>query len=134
MNCGQVCDAITELLRAHARTLIAAAIEAEVASVVAELKAGGTDVIRNEYLPERKVSTAFDDVKVTDGTTRLRWGELRALVVTALRANPGEVPPATLSKMLGRSTGSVHNALVVAAANGEVVLVGDHPCRWVATG
>lgn len=40
-----VSDAITELLRTHARTLIATALEAEVASVVAEAKAGGTEVI-----------------------------------------------------------------------------------------
>ena len=59
-----VSDAITELLRTHARTLIAAALEAEVTSVVAELKAGGIDAIRNGYLPERKVTTAIGDVEV----------------------------------------------------------------------
>ncbi len=69
-----VSDAITDLLRTHARTLIAAALEAEVASVVAELKAGGTDVIRNGYLPERKVTTAIGDVKVKVPRVRAKDG------------------------------------------------------------
>lgn len=54
-----VTDPITELLRTHARTLIKAALEVEVASVVAELKANGADVIRNGYLPER-IATRVD--------------------------------------------------------------------------
>ncbi len=59
-----ITDAITEVLRAHARRLIAAALETEVASVVAELKAEGASVVRNGYLPERSVTTAIGDVKV----------------------------------------------------------------------
>ena len=59
-----VTDAITELLRLHVRRLIAAALETEVASVVAELKAEGASVIRNGYLPERSVTTAIGDVQV----------------------------------------------------------------------
>ena len=59
-----ITDAITEVLRAHARRLIAAALETEVASVVAELKAEGASAVRNGYLPERSVTTAIGDVKV----------------------------------------------------------------------
>ena len=59
-----VSDAITELLRTHARTLMAAALEAEAASVVAGLKAEGAGVIRNGYLLEPSVTTAIGDVKV----------------------------------------------------------------------
>ena len=69
-----VSDAITELLRTHARTLIAVALEAEVASVVSELKAGGADVIRNGYLPERKVTTAIGDVEVKVPRVRAKDG------------------------------------------------------------
>ncbi len=59
-----ITDAITELLRAHARRLIATALETEVAPVVAELKAEGASVIRNGYLLERSVTTAIGDLKV----------------------------------------------------------------------
>lgn len=63
-SAGLVTDGVTELLRSHARSLIATALEAEVASVIAELKAAGSDVIRNGYLPERSVTTAIGDVTV----------------------------------------------------------------------
>ncbi|MDA8372699.1 MAG: transposase, partial [Actinomycetota bacterium] len=69
-----VSDAITELLRAHAQTLIAAALEAEVASVVAQLKASGANVVRNGYLPERKVTTAIGDVEVKVPRIRAKDG------------------------------------------------------------
>ena len=42
-----VSDSITELLRIHARKLIAEALEAEVAAVITELKTNGTRVVRN---------------------------------------------------------------------------------------
>ena len=61
---GQVADPVTELLRHHARELIAAALEAEVRSVMIQLCAGGADVVRNGYLPERAVTTAVGDVSV----------------------------------------------------------------------
>ena len=71
---GPISDAITELLRTHARTLIAAALEAEVASVVVELKARGADIVRNGYLPERKVTTAIGDVEVKAPRIRAKDG------------------------------------------------------------
>jgi hypothetical protein len=51
----QVADPITELLRHHARELIAAALEAEVAEVLIQHRASGADVVRNGYLPERAI-------------------------------------------------------------------------------
>lgn len=71
---GLVSDAITDLLRTHARTLIAAALEAEVASVVAELKVSGANIVRNGYLPERKVTTAIGDVEVKVPRIRAKDG------------------------------------------------------------
>ena len=60
----EVTDTVTELLRVHARHLIAAALEAEVTEVMNKLKSTGRDVVRNGYLPERSVTTAIGDVEV----------------------------------------------------------------------
>ena len=68
-------DAITELLRVHARKLIAEALEAEVAAVIAELKTNGADVVRNGYLPERKITCAIGDVEVKVPRIRSKEGE-----------------------------------------------------------
>ena len=67
-------DAITELLRVHAKALLAA-LEAEVTAVIAELKTNGTDVIRNGYLPERKITCAVGDVEVKVPRIRSKEGE-----------------------------------------------------------
>ena len=69
-------DAITELLRVHARKLIAEALEAEVAAVIAELKTKGTNVIRNGYLPEREITCAIGDVEVKVPRIRSKDGEV----------------------------------------------------------
>jgi hypothetical protein len=71
----EVPDPITELLRVHARDLIAAALEAEVQSVLQQLRADGADVVRNGYLPERRVTTAVGDVAVEVPRIRSRDGE-----------------------------------------------------------
>jgi hypothetical protein len=55
----EVPDPITELLRAHARELIAAALEAEVQLVMNQLRTDGADVVRNGYLPERTIDAAW---------------------------------------------------------------------------
>ena len=70
-----VSDSITELLRVHARKLIAEALEAEVAAVIAELKTNGADVVRNGYLPERKITCAIGDVEVKVPRIRSKEGE-----------------------------------------------------------
>jgi putative transposase len=68
-------DPITELLRAHARELIAAALEAEVRGVMQQLRVDGHDVVRNGYLPERVITTAVGDVAVEVPRIRSRDGE-----------------------------------------------------------
>ena len=70
-----VSDSITELLRIHARKLIAEALEAEVAAVITELKTNGTGVVRNGYLPERKITCAIGDVEVKVPRIRSKDGE-----------------------------------------------------------
>ena len=70
-----VSDTITELLRAHAKTLIAKALEMEVEAVISELKSNGTDVVRNGYLPERKITCAIGDVEVKVPRIRSKEGE-----------------------------------------------------------
>jgi putative transposase len=71
----QVADPITELLCHHARELIAAALEAEVKEVMKQLRAGGAEVVRNGYLPERDITTAIGDVSVEVPRIRIREGE-----------------------------------------------------------
>jgi putative transposase len=72
----EVSDPITELLRGHARQLIAAALEAEVQVVLDQLRVDGRDVVRNGYLPGRHVTTAVGDVEVDVPRIRSRDGEV----------------------------------------------------------
>ena len=67
-----------------------------------------------------------------DATARLRRGELRDLVVEHLRAHPGEVSPAQLSRVLGHSAGAIGNALEKLSDAGQVVRTSDHPRRYSA--
>lgn len=68
---NEVSDPITELLRSHARELIAAALETEV-QVLNQLRSEGRDVVRNGYLPERLLTTAVGDVAVKVPRIRAR--------------------------------------------------------------
>jgi putative transposase len=70
----QVADPITELLRAHARTLIQSALEVEVECVLADLRDAGAHVVRNGHLPQRQVTTAIGDVAVSVPRIRSRDG------------------------------------------------------------
>ena len=72
----EVSDPITELLRGHARELIAAALETEVQVVLSQLRGDGRDVVRNGYLPGRLVTTAVGDVAVEVPRIRSRDGEV----------------------------------------------------------
>jgi putative transposase len=72
----EVSDPITELLRAHARELIAVALETEVQFVLNQLRSDGRDVVRNGYLPERHVTTAVGDVTVEVPRIRSRDGDV----------------------------------------------------------
>ena len=53
----------------------AEALEAEVAAVITELKTNGTGVVRNGYLPERKITCAIGDVEVKVPRIRSKDGE-----------------------------------------------------------
>ena len=72
---NEVADPITELLRRHARDLIAVALDAEVQLVMNQFKRDGRDVVRNGYLPERDITTAVGDVTGAVPRIRARDGE-----------------------------------------------------------
>ena len=79
---NEVRDALTEVLREGARTLLAQAIEAEVAEFLAghvdKLDAAGrARLVRNGHLPERTVQTGIGAVTVKAPRVRDRSGELR---------------------------------------------------------
>ena len=69
-----VTDSITDLLRSHARHLLARALEVEVTEMMDNLKSTGRDVVRNGYLPERSITTAIGDVSVEVPRIRSRDG------------------------------------------------------------
>ena len=79
---NEVRDALTEVLREGARTLLAQAIEAEVADFLAghadkRDAAGRTRLVRNGHLPERTVQTGIGAVTVKAPRVRDRAGQLR---------------------------------------------------------
>ena len=79
---NEVRDALTEVLQDGARTLLAQAIEAEVAEFLARHAdkrdaAGRMRLVRNGYLPERTIQTGIGDVSVKAPRVRDRTGQLR---------------------------------------------------------
>jgi putative transposase len=79
---NEVRDALTEVLREGARTLLAQAIEAEVAEFLTRHgdqrdAAGRLRLVRNGYLPERTIQTGVGAVPVQAPRVRDRAGELR---------------------------------------------------------
>lgn len=75
----QATDPLHELLRQGARDLIAQAVEAELATFLAQyaeqrLEDGRQAVVRNGYLPERTVQTGIGDVSVQVPKVRDRSG------------------------------------------------------------
>ena len=77
-----VADALTEVLRRGAKELLQQAVEAEVAEAIAqfaELKdaQGRRRVVRNGYLPERRIQTGIGAVPVRAPRVRDRAGELK---------------------------------------------------------
>jgi transposase-like protein len=79
---NEVRDALTEVLREGDRTLLAQAIEAEVAEFLAGHAdkfdaVGRTRLVRNGHLPERTVQTGIGAVTVKVPRVRDRVGELR---------------------------------------------------------
>jgi len=78
---NEVRDALTEVLQEGARTLLAQAIEAEVAEFLARHTekrdaAGRLRVVRNGYLPERTIQTGIGEVPVKAPRVRDRAGQL----------------------------------------------------------
>lgn len=77
-----VADALTEVLRRGAGTLLQEAIEAEVAEVVARYQSckderGRQRVVRNGHQPERTIQTGIGAVPVKAPRVRDRQGELK---------------------------------------------------------
>jgi len=69
LNKPEQSDPLQEVLREGARKMLAAAIEAEVASFIHQhggLKTdeGRTAVVRNGYLPERSIQTGLGGIEV----------------------------------------------------------------------
>ena len=116
---NEVRDALTEVLREGARTLLAQAIEAEVAEFLTRHgdqrdAAGRLRLVRNGYLPERTIQTGLGDVPVQAPRVRDRAGQLRfssAILPPYLRRTK------TLEELLpwlylkGLSTGNFAEAL-----------------------
>ncbi len=75
----EISDPLNELLRQGARDLIAKAVEAELATFLAQftdttLEDGRLEVVRYGYLPERTVQTGIGDVTVKVPKVRDRSG------------------------------------------------------------
>lgn len=88
---SHVADPLHELLRRGARDLIAKAVEAELATFLAQyadqqLEDGRQAVVRNGYLPERTVQTGIGDVRVQVPKVRDRSG-------AGVRFNSHLLPP-----------------------------------------
>jgi transposase-like protein len=72
-------DALQEVLREGARRMLAAAIEAEVASFIERYGNLKTDegqkaIVRNGYLPERSIQTGLGDIEAKVPKVRDRFG------------------------------------------------------------
>ena len=79
---NEVRDGLTEVLQEGARTLLAQAIEAEVAEFLARHAdqrdaAGRMRLVRNGYLPERTIQTGIGEVPVKAPRVRDRAAKLR---------------------------------------------------------
>ena len=119
---NEVSDPITELLRGHARQLIAAALEAEVQVVLDQLRGNGRDVVRNGYLPGRHVTTAVGDVKVDVPRIRSRDGEVvnfaSSMVPKYLRRSASISAWAAFAYLKGISERDVSSVLEVVLGEG----------------
>jgi putative transposase len=134
----EVTDPITELLRSHARELIAAALEAEVQLVMNQLRADGADVVRNGYLPERRVTTAVGDVVVEVPRIRSRDGDpasfASSMIPKYLRRSSSISAWAAYAYLKGISESDVASVLEVVLGEGGKKLtpsvLSDLKCDW----
>ena len=113
-------DVLSEILKTGAQQLLTQAIEAEVATLIAQhqellTESGLQAVVRNGYLPERTVQTGLGDIDVRIPKVRDRIGQ-------GIKFNSGLVPPylkrtKTIEELLpwlylkGISTGDFKDAL-----------------------
>jgi putative transposase len=122
LTSNEVSDPITELLRSHARQLIAAALEAEVQVVLDQLRGQGRDVVRNGYLPSRHVTTTVGDVEVDVPRIRSRDGEVvnfaSSMVPKYLRRSQSISAWAAFAYLKGISERDVSSVLEVVLGEG----------------
>ena len=120
-NAGPVADALTDVLRAGAQRLLAAAIEAEVHGFLQRYQGEKTveglqRLVRNGRLPKRTIQTGIGDIEVSMPRVRDREGKIRF--------NSSLLPPylrrtKTMEELLpwlylkGLSTGDFQEALSV---------------------
>jgi putative transposase len=82
MQPGEFCDQLTSVLRNGAQALLSQAIEAEVASFLAnnaqeQLEDGRARLVRHGHLPEREIQTGIGAVKIRQPRVRDRAGKER---------------------------------------------------------
>ena len=123
---NEVSDPITDLLRSHARQLIAAALEAEVQVVLDQLRGDGRDVVRNGYLPGRNVITAVSDVEVEVSRIRSRDDEVvnfaSSMVPKYLRRSESISAWAAFAYLKGVSERDVASVLAVVLGDRKSVV------------
>ena len=123
---NEVQDALTEVLQEGARTLLAQAIEAEVAEFLAghagqRDTAGRARLVRNGHLPERAVQTGIGAVTVKAPRVRDRSGELRftsAILPPYLRRTKTMEELLPWLYLKGISTGGFSDALAALLGRG----------------
>jgi putative transposase len=114
-----VADALTEVLRRGAGSLLQEAVEAEVAEVIARYQAlrderGRQRVVRNGHLPERTVQTGLGEVAVKAPRVRDRAGEIKfssSIVPRYLRRTRSLEELLPWLYLKGLSTGDFSSAL-----------------------
>lgn len=119
-----VADALTEVLRAGARQLLAQAVEVEVTDFLAHhhqvMADGRRRVVRNGYLPERTIQTGIGSVEVTAPRVRDRAGDIRfasAILPPYLRRTRSIEALLPWLYLKGLSTGDFGEALVALLGN-----------------
>lgn len=135
-----VSDSITELLRGHARNLIAQALEVEVLSVISELRESGVGVVRNGYLPERKITSAIGDVEVKVPRIRSKDGQsvnfMSTLIPRYLRRSKSISAWAAYAYLKGVSERDMASVLEVVLGDGAKKLtpsvVSDLKKSWTS--
>jgi transposase-like protein len=118
--------------------LIAVALEAEVQSVLNELRRDGRDVVRNGYLPERLLTTAVGDVAVQVPRIRARDGEVinfaSSMIPRYLRRSVSISAWAAYAYLKGISERDVASVLEVVLGEGAKKLtpsvLGDLKKSW----